>query len=216
MVLAILLAAAVTLDTGSVRFLLLGAIVAPCVALIAVSPFGRLLRRAHQSGRDSRLLGPWAALAAGRRGLRVRAARRRIRGCARRPRDDPRAHCAGDRRCRDPSVRADRRRDRARAGHDSGAARTHLRVRLEREARARWTPVAIVPLLTPIIWLGSPWTGASLNPARSEGPALTFGDVSDLWIYLASPCAAALVVGLLWRRFLIPPCNAWRAAGTNP
>src|SRR5215207_6288076 len=42
MVLAILLAAAVTLDTGSARFLLLGAIVAPCVGLIAVSPLGRL------------------------------------------------------------------------------------------------------------------------------------------------------------------------------
>ena len=56
MVLAILLAAAVTLDTSSVRFLLLGAIVAPCVALIAVSR--QALRRAHQSGRDSRLLGP--------------------------------------------------------------------------------------------------------------------------------------------------------------
>ena len=38
MVLAMLLAAAVTLDTGSARFLLLSAIVAPCVALIAVSP----------------------------------------------------------------------------------------------------------------------------------------------------------------------------------
>ena len=42
MVLAILLAAAVTRDAGSARFLLLGAIVAPCVALIAVSPLGRL------------------------------------------------------------------------------------------------------------------------------------------------------------------------------
>ena len=84
------------------------------------------------------------------------------------------------------------------------------------ERRARWTPLAIVPLLTAIIWLGSPWTGASLNPARSEGPALAFGDVSDLWIYFAAPCAAALVVGLLWRRFVIAPRNAWRTAWTNP
>jgi len=66
------------------------------------------------------------------------------------------------------------------------------------ERRAPWTPLAIVPLLTAIIWLGSPWTGASLNPA------------------LASSCAAALVVGVLWRRFLIAPCNARRAAWTNP
>src|SRR5919206_437028 len=68
--------------------------------------------------------------------------------------------------------------------------------------RARWTPLAIVPLLVAIIWLGSPWTGASLNPAGSEGAALAFGDVRDLWIYFAAPCAAALVTGLLWR------CNA--------
>ena len=71
------------------------------------------------------------------------------------------------------------------------------------ERRARWTPLAIVPLLTAIIWLGSPWTGASLNPARSEGPALAFGDVTDLWIYFAAPCAGGLIVALLWRRLLI-------------
>lgn len=84
------------------------------------------------------------------------------------------------------------------------------------ERRAPWTPLAIVPLLTAIIWLGSPWTGASLNPARSEGPALAFGDVSDLWIYFAAPPAAAFVVGLLWRRFSIRPCNTWRTPTTNP
>jgi glycerol uptake facilitator-like aquaporin len=84
------------------------------------------------------------------------------------------------------------------------------------EGRARWTPLAIVPLLTAIIWLGSPWTGASLNPARSEGPALAFGDLGDLWIYLTAPCAAALVVGLLWRRLSHPTCNGSRAPGTKP
>jgi hypothetical protein len=60
-----------------------------------------------------------------------------------------------------------------------------------------------------IIWLGSPWTGASLNPARSEGPALAFGDVHDVWVYFAAPCAEALVTGLMWR------CNARRARRTN-
>ena len=84
------------------------------------------------------------------------------------------------------------------------------------ERRAPWMPLAIVPLLTAIIWLGSPWTGASLNPARSEGPAFAFGELSDLWIYVVAPCGAAVVVALLSRRFAIPPCNAWRAARTNP
>jgi glycerol uptake facilitator-like aquaporin len=67
------------------------------------------------------------------------------------------------------------------------------------ERLARLTPLAIVPVLTAIIWLGSPWTGASINPARSEGPALAFGDFSDLWLYLAAPSAAGLAVGLAWR-----------------
>ena len=67
------------------------------------------------------------------------------------------------------------------------------------ERLARLTPLAIVPVLTAIIWLGSPWTGASINPARSEGPALAFGDLSDLWLYLVAPSMAGLAVGLAWR-----------------
>jgi aquaporin Z len=215
MVLAILLAAAVTLDTGSVRFLLLGAIVAPCVALIAVSPFGRL-SGAHinpavtlgfwglgrLSPRDvagyasAELAGGFAGALAGRAMIPAHTAQA-IGGAVTHPSVPTAAAIAIE------------------AGM-TAALLALMFAFVSSERRARWTPVAIVPLLTAIIWLGSPWTGASLNPARSEGPALTFGDVSDLWIYLASPCAAALVVGLLWRRFLIPPCNAWRAAGTNP
>jgi aquaporin Z len=72
------------------------------------------------------------------------------------------------------------------------------------ERLARWTPLALVPLLTALIWLGSPWTGASLNPARSEGPAVVFGDFADLWLYFAAPVAAGLALGLLWRRMSMP------------
>jgi len=38
-----------------------------------------------------------------------------------------------------------------------------------------------------------PISGASMNPARSLGPALVSGHLEDLWIYLVAPAAGALL-----------------------
>lgn len=41
--------------------------------------------------------------------------------------------------------------------------------------------------------IGGPISGASMNPARSLGPALIAGDLSDQWLYLVGPVIGALV-----------------------
>ena len=44
---------------------------------------------------------------------------------------------------------------------------------------------------------GGPITGASMNPARSLGPALVSGELHDLWIYLARPRSLGAALGAL-------------------
>lgn len=46
---------------------------------------------------------------------------------------------------------------------------------------------------------GGPITGASMNPARSFGPALASGTWTDFWIYLAGPVAGAALGALAYQ-----------------
>jgi len=63
----------------------------------------------------------------------------------------------------------------------------------------RWRlalPPAVVALSTYVI---GPWTGSSLNPARTIAPAVLSGTYSDLWIYLTAVPLGALAVAAFWR-----------------
>jgi aquaporin NIP len=46
---------------------------------------------------------------------------------------------------------------------------------------------------------GGPVTGASMNPARSFGPALAAGEWTDFWVYLAGPVAGAILGALAYQ-----------------
>jgi aquaporin NIP len=46
---------------------------------------------------------------------------------------------------------------------------------------------------------GGPITGASMNPARSAGPAIAAAELSELWIYLAAPIAGASLGALAYQ-----------------
>lgn len=46
---------------------------------------------------------------------------------------------------------------------------------------------------------GGPVTGASMNPARSFGPALAAAEWSDYWIYVAGPVGGAIIGALAYQ-----------------
>jgi MIP family channel proteins len=46
---------------------------------------------------------------------------------------------------------------------------------------------------------GGPISGASMNPARSFGPALVSGDLHALWLYIVAPILGAAVGGVAYQ-----------------
>lgn len=67
------------------------------------------------------------------------------------------------------------------------------------EGPGRWRillPPTVVAFSTYLI---GPWTGSSLNPARTLAPAVLSGTFTDIWIYLTAVPLGALLVAFAWK-----------------
>jgi aquaporin NIP len=61
---------------------------------------------------------------------------------------------------------------------------------------------------------GGPITGASMNPARSFGPAIAAGEVGDLWIYILAPLAGAALGAIAYQFVRGEPARPGELVGT--
>ena len=74
---------------------------------------------------------------------------------------------------------------------------------LEVSLGRKWPPAAValsVGLTVGVLcFLAGSSTGASMNPARSMGPALAAGRVAELWLYLLAPGIGGGLAGAIFR-----------------
>lgn len=64
---------------------------------------------------------------------------------------------------------------------------------------ARWTPVVVTGVLSGLIWAGAPFTGASMNPARTLGPDITSRAFPMFWVYVLGPLLGAVLADIVFR-----------------
>lgn len=69
----------------------------------------------------------------------------------------------------------------------------------ERKSPSPFAGLAIGLTLTAAILMGGSLTGASLNPARTFGPALFTGGLDQFWLYVVGPFAGAGLAALAYR-----------------
>jgi len=71
-----------------------------------------------------------------------------------------------------------------------------------KEKAGNMAPVAIGMTVAACILMFGPLTGASLNPARTLGPAVAAGMYDDIWLFLVATCVGAALAVAFNRYFL--------------
>jgi MIP family channel proteins len=66
-------------------------------------------------------------------------------------------------------------------------------------------PAAIGAVVTLDILLGGPVTGASMNPARTFGPALLSGTWEHHWVYWVGPLLGSAAAAIVYEKAMMPP-----------
>jgi aquaporin Z len=67
---------------------------------------------------------------------------------------------------------------------------------------ANHAPLSIALVLVGVHVVGIPFSGSSVNPARSFGPAVVAGEIgSSLWVYIYAPLIGAVVAWGLYKLF---------------
>jgi len=59
--------------------------------------------------------------------------------------------------------------------------------------------IAIGTIVVLCAFLGGPFSGASMNPARSLAPAIFQGTLGTVWIYIAAPCIGTVLGALVYQ-----------------
>ena len=76
---------------------------------------------------------------------------------------------------------------------------TILFVSKARENIAIFSGVAIGAMVAIASYVGGPYTGSSMNPARSIGPAFLATDFNILYIYIIFPILGSLIACFLYK-----------------
>ncbi|PKB68239.1 MAG: hypothetical protein BZY82_01165, partial [SAR202 cluster bacterium Io17-Chloro-G3] len=75
---------------------------------------------------------------------------------------------------------------------------TVIAVAMDPRGSAKLAPFAIGFIVLVDHMVGVPLTGASMNPARSFGPALAAGEWADHWVYWVGPIIGGIVAAVFY------------------